>query len=568
MNRLLSAFALALLAAAPAPLIVGSVRDQNGAPIARAEVRLPAGPATRTAADGTFALNGDGRSVEIRCDYCAPTRASVAADGTVVAIVHRYDAVRVAGPSAADISNLPYARAESVASLTPFVVLETSGNPFVGASLHDRSISTPGGLLVVDGVPDYDSAGGGSTWGTLPYASTTSVNAQPATDGGSYGGTANSGTFAIGTFGGGTTVGAGAQNLADYSSQYIAAGASSDGDDRRARAAAQLPFALPDATGTLAVASASQSDDIDPRIERDAFSSVNASYERTEGTDIFADVLADRGTSTYGTPRYASDDTWSDVEEQAGIRSRAVVAPFLEADARQTNGWYWDPDEGAVAGTIRQTRLYGGVNVELPWLSARLLYGNDGVYYAEGAYGAPVTANGRDASVALDLHPLVHWDLDASSSSGYIVQTLAGYEGAPVSPLDPTSTNEAELTYRDLSRLRIGATAFQTRSASGVDDTSAGLEAAWQIAPAVSLRSWWLQVHPQNGAAQSVGSAWLTTTSGVTQLDLIWRRDLLDLTGRSHLDGAFSAPLGTRLRWMLVHECYARSCGSGVRLRI
>jgi hypothetical protein len=568
MNRLLFGLAVLLLAAAPAQLIVGSVRDQNGVPVVRAQVRLLSGATARTAADGTFVLPGSGSEVEISCDYCVPAHVAVASDGTVVAVVRRYDAVRLTGPSASDLANLPYARAESLASLAPFVVLETSRNPFVGASLHDRSISTPGGLLVVDGVPDYDSASDAGTWGTLPYASTASVTMLSATQGGTYGDVANAGTFAIDTFGGAPALGTGEQSLVDYSSEPLAAGYSSDGSDRRARAGAQVPFALPDASGQLTLASGSQSDGLDPYDERDAFSSLRAAYERTQGADVFAELTADRGTSDYAAPSYASNDGWSDVSERAGIRSHAIVAPFLEADARQTNAWYWATADSPIAGTIRQSRVYGGVNVTLPWLTAQVAYGSNDIHYASEYAGGVADANGHDASAALDLHPLAHWNLETSANSGYVVQPLENYEAVTASPLDLVSTNEAELTYSDLDRLRFGATTLQTRSASGVHDTSAGLDAAWQIAPAVSLRTWWLQVHPITGSEQNVGSAWLTATSGVVRLDLIWRRDLLDLTGNAHLDGAISTPLGPHLRVMIVHECYARSCGSGVRVRL
>ena len=69
---------VALLGAAPAPLVVGSVRDQEGAPIAGARVRLVGSPVStavaQTATDGTFAIEGAGSAVQIRCDYCRPTQ--------------------------------------------------------------------------------------------------------------------------------------------------------------------------------------------------------------------------------------------------------------------------------------------------------------------------------------------------------------------------------------------------------------------------------------------------------------------------------------------------------------
>ncbi len=160
-------FTVLVLGAAPTPLVVGSVRDQEGAPIAGATVRLTGGASearARTSTDGTFAIEGTGTAVTIRCDYCRPTQTPIAADGTVTAVVQRYDAVRLDGPSHTDLANLPYTHAESAVSLTPWVVLEENANPLFASSLHDRSVSTVGGLLVLDGVPDYNSADGWTTY--------------------------------------------------------------------------------------------------------------------------------------------------------------------------------------------------------------------------------------------------------------------------------------------------------------------------------------------------------------------------------------------------------------------
>jgi hypothetical protein len=129
------------------------------------------------------------------------------------------------------------------------------------------------------------------------------------------------------------------------------------------------------------------------------------------------------------------------------------------------------------------------------------------------------------------------------------------------------SSDELNLTYADLQRVRIGLTSFGTRSAAGLDDTSAGALLAWQIAPSVSLRTWWLDVHPRTGSAQSIGSAWLTTTAGALRVDVIWRRDLYDLAGNAHLDGAVSGPLGVGARWFAQTEQFARTRMTNVGIR-
>ena len=578
MNRAaLLALALLVLGAAPAPLVVGSVRDQDGAPIVGAHVRLlgaPGAPSAVTAADGTFSIEGSGSAVQIRCDYCRPVEVRVAADGTVTAIVQRYDAVRLSGPSPSDLRALPYTHAESDVALTPFVVLEENTNPLFGTSLHDRSVSTVGGLLVLDGVPDYNSTDGFDSYQTIAYSTAAGVDVERASDGYEYGSIAQAGTYAIDTMGGTTAVAGGTDAIETLDAGGLAGGYSVGPGDLRNRVAAQIPVAFPNATTQIALASGSG--DIAGNANtnlQSAFSSLRLSYERTQGTDLYANFIADRGTDAYTSPYYGgADDSWSDVDASVGIRSHAVVAPFAEVDTRTTSGWYWSPAFAPyVAGSIDQTRAYAGVNANLPWYSANVAYGLDAIHYVN-AYPDQVSArvSGHDASASLDLHPDSTWDLQASTSSGYVLQTILGYytaEDAGYSPDDVLSTDELDLTLHDLRRVRLGLTSFETRSSSGIADASSGAEFAWQIAPAISLRTWWLQVHPRTGSTQSVGSAWLTAQSGVIRVDLIWQRDLLDLAGNMHLDGSISGPIGVRVRWFAESEQFegARSTNVGVR---
>ncbi|MGB6061708.1 MAG: carboxypeptidase-like regulatory domain-containing protein [Candidatus Aquilonibacter sp.] len=578
MNRpYLLVLALLVFGAVPAPLVVGSVRDQDGTPIAGAHVRLVGSstPAAvvQTAADGTFAIEGVASAVQIRCDYCRPTQVPVAPDGTVTAVVQRYDAVRLEGPSPSDLRNLPYTHAESDVALTPFVVLEESTNPLVGASLHDRSVSTVGGLLVLDGVPDYNSVDGISTFSTISYNSAASVDVEGAPQGYEYGDVANAGTYSIDTIGGTTGFAGGSDTIATLNATGLGAGYSSAPLDTRSRVAAQIAVPVTNASAQIALATGSGNvSGSDDNPLQSAFSSLRLSYERTAGTDLYANVVADRGTDAYTSPHYGLDDAWSDVDARVGVRSHAVVAPFAEVDARESSGWYWSPDEAPyVAGAIGQVRAYAGVNANLPWYSATVAYGGDAIHYVN-AYPDQVSApvSGHDASASLDLHPDPTWDLQASTSSGYVLQTILGYyaaEDAGYSPADVLSTTELDLTFHALRRIRLGLTSFETRSSDGIADVSSGAELAWQIAPSVSLRTWWLDVHPHAGSAQSVGSAWLTAQSGVLRLDLIWRRDLLDLAGDAHLDGSISGPIGIRMRWFAQTEQFAHTRITDVGVR-
>jgi len=579
MNRpLLLVLTLVALGAAPAPLVVGSVRDQNGAPIAGAAVHLlgeaPSAGA-RTAADGTFAIPGAGSAVEIRCDYCRPTHAPVAADGTVTAIVLRYDAVRLDGPSHADLANLPYTHAESDVSLTPWVVLEQNGNPLFGTTLHDRSISTVGGLLVLDGVPDYNSADGWNTYTTIAYNSAADVDVERAPQAYEYGNVAGAGTFSVTTTGGAPIVAAGSSVIGGLAVNGTDAGAfgySSDGSGTRSRGTAVFALPLPDATLHVALA-AGAGQDISGNAGRldSSFSSYRLAYERTSGTDVYASLTGDRGTDGFTSPLFNSDDLWSDFDARVGVRSRAVVAPFAEIATHDSAGWFWAPAYSPyIAGTIDQSRAFGGVNAALPWVTANVAYGVDDVRFVN-AYPEPGTTSttGNDASATLDLHPTPSWDLQASTSSGYLLQTIFGAYNASeaaVAPLTPMSSDELDLAYQDERRVRVGLTSFGTRSSS-INDTSAGAFVAWQIAPSVSLRTWWLEVHPQTGSAQSVGSAWLTTNTGAVRFDVIWRRDLYDLAGNAHLDGAISGPINVHARWFAQTGQFAHTRLTNVGIR-
>jgi hypothetical protein len=556
--------------------VVGTVRDQNGAPIAGARIHLvgaAGSPNTVTAADGTFSVQGTGNAVQIRCDYCRPLEVPVAADGIVTAVVQRYDAVRLEGPSPSDLRALPYNHAESDVALTPFVVLETNANPLVGTSLHDRSISTIGGLLVLDGVPDYDGTDGFNTYPTIAYGTAASVRVDPPSQGYAYGSIAQAGTYSVDTIGGTTAVAGGTDAIETLDAAGFAGGYSVGPGDLRNRVAAQIPISLANASTQIALSTGSA--DVTGNANdtlASAFSSLRLSYERTQGTDLYANVIADRGTDGYTAPHYGTDDSWSDVDANAGVRSHAVVAPFAEVDTRTTSGWYWSPAFAPyVAGSIDQTRAYAGINANLPWFSANAAYGLDAIRYVN-AYPDQVAAqvSGHDAAASIDLHPSPLWDLQASTSSGYVLQTVLGYYAAEdegYTPSDVLSTDELDLTLHDLQRVRVGLTAFETRSAAGIADASSGAEFAWQIAPALSLRTWWLEVHPSTGPTQSVGSAWLSVQTGAVRIDLIWRRDLYDLADDMHVDGSISGPLGVRVRWFAESEQFNRARSTNVGIR-
>ncbi|HVA26674.1 MAG TPA: hypothetical protein VNF68_00735, partial [Candidatus Baltobacteraceae bacterium] len=206
MNRpYLLALTLALIgaSAAPAPLVVGTIRDQHGAPIMGARVRLlesrrVVGTA-KSGPDGTFSAFVVADRIHVNCDYCRSVEVPVSSDGTAIAIVTRYDAIASEVPTDDDLAHLPYARVESDIALTPFVVLNQSSRSIPGASLSDRNAYPQSGLIVINGVPDYDIVAAVTPFDSVAYRDATSVSVSRTDDAHTYDDLANAGTFGIST---------------------------------------------------------------------------------------------------------------------------------------------------------------------------------------------------------------------------------------------------------------------------------------------------------------------------------------------------------------------------------
>ena len=191
-------FAPLLLAAAPAPLVTGAVRDQYGEPIAGAVVSSDSST-TATDAAGTFALAGAAGSVTIRCSFCQTTLARVGQDFTVTAIVRRYGALSQDAPSPRDLASLPYSNVESAIALHPYTLLVDSSRMLPGPRISTYGASAQGGLLVDNGIPDYDVAAGVTTWRTLPAFDAQSVQVWDQSQAFRYGDMAAGGTFFVST---------------------------------------------------------------------------------------------------------------------------------------------------------------------------------------------------------------------------------------------------------------------------------------------------------------------------------------------------------------------------------
>ena len=373
MNWAATLLPLALLAAAPAPLVVGSVRDQHGAPIAGAHVDLLAagrvvGSAT-TAGDGTFSAEGSADHVRIACDHCHSEELAVSADGSAVAVVQRYDAVANTAPTAGDLANLPYGRVESDLSLAPFVVLNQTSRSIPGAWLNDRNALPQIGLVTLNGVPDYDVVAGVTPFDTIPARDAGSVSVARVDDAYTYGDLANAGTFAITMSNGSSFAYGGADSGARLQQAFGNADASVAwsnwlGGDRRSRADFDMPFASQNLHGDLALSSGDG--DLAPAHSSaldGSFSSARASIESNTGIDYFATASIDRAGYNYQSVYFPATATWTDTDMSIGIRSHAVIAPFTLFDVRSTTGSYAAPSVGTIAANLGQARGIAGLEI-------------------------------------------------------------------------------------------------------------------------------------------------------------------------------------------------------------
>jgi hypothetical protein len=585
-------------AAAPAPLITGAVRDQHGEPIAGATVA--AGDArTTTAADGTFALEGQARSVRITCAYCAPVLAAVEPGGIVVAIVQRYRALSQSAPSAADLQSLPYAHAESAIALAPFVVLNNSAKTLPGPRLSYYGASRFGGLLVADGIPAYDIAAGASAFATLPAYGVLDTALRDSSDAFRYGDMAGGGTFFTGTRAGAgaSAATAGGNSRALTFSQSATAGAyaaslSADGDESRNRAEVWLQGAM--ANGTFGAQMLAVRDDAQGEAGDSAVSemtALRAHYERVQAQRFYADAVLDRaGYDAVTTLEYPVEGQWSDAGFETGFSPAAGDGAFITAGVRSSSGYYDARASGAprVAGTAIQMHVSAGAQGQSGALSWRAGIGAFDFSYDGGTSGRaqPMFAQNLEPSVSLVYAASPQWSLTLQSDSSFRLPALTeAYVFAPPSQdleYDRYATQLAAISYSDLRRVHVSFVALH-RNVAGLDNgpvSAAGASVAWQISPALSLRAWTLRTDDASlpsrrifrfGAqppAATPASLWLTYESAQgLRLDAIWRRDLLDYRPDPHLDASVSGPLIGALRWFAGSERRAgtRYISAGLR---
>ena len=576
----------ALPASAQVSLIVGSVRDQHGAPIEGATV-LPspasAGePSAVTDASGTFSLQAGGlKAVAISCRYCAPVLAPVTPGKPVIAIVRRFDALFDAPPSAGDLANLPYAHVEESVALRPFTFLSQWSSPIPGDQLSDRGLQPSNALLVDAGVPNYDVVFGASPYTTIPAQYERSASVIAPSNAFLYGDQAGAGVVSLQPYG--EQNGAVALTGSDQTARFqigsddgaqLVAGTFSNSQESRQRFDAFLALPLSTAQTIQVSGGSSQGREygVPGTSFGDNFTFAKAAFDDAQPTiDTHASFLADRGDYAAGFYGGELNDVWSDVAFDAGVRTRGPVQAFADVSSRLSTGTYDARSVGGYefGGQLTQNRLDAGVEATGKDYDVTAGAGFFGAGYSGGSAvtGSQSYAHTVTPSLAVALFPKNRWSVTASASGSIDLPSLWQQYGWDDDYQNLTynrdSLYDASVTYTDLSRV---TASFETASqrVRGFDNglvTSSGLSVGWQISPLFSLRAWRMLVTNSTYATQqapsypivpqpSTAAVWMTYQNGdALRFDAIYRRDLLNNAPFYHFDGDISGPIAPRLRW-------------------
>jgi hypothetical protein len=274
-------------------------------------------------------------------------------------------------------------------------------------------------------------------------------------------------------------------------------------------------------------------------------------------------------------------DVWSDWQYSAGVRTRGAVQFFADASSRLSTGIYDAQSVGQdrIGATLQQNRVDAGVTASGSFYDATAGVGLFGFRYTGGTLGVSSPSGGSLAtpSVRADLFPQSKFSLTAEASGSFDLPTLwqqyAFDANYGKSTYDRANLYAGELTYTDDARVRVSweeARQFVHGFANG-QITSSGVAATWQIAPALSLRTWTMVSSDStipsgqtpygiNGVQPNVGSVWLTYENGNNlRFDAVYRKDLLDAAPFYHFDGDLSGPIAGSARWYVGVEDRLRS---------
>jgi len=569
----------ATAAGSAAALLVGNVRDTDGAPVVGASVRAiaPSGVVVgtgRTDAVGTFAITLaiQATTLTVECRYCRGQSVRLDGDAPVAVIVTRFAALRKDVPDARDIAALPYGRIGDVVGLIPFT-LPADGQ------ISDRGLERGHALILDDGAPVYALATGASGLDDYPDRYVRQITLLGPSRAFRYGSYAGGGTFALDHLASGDdfdSLDAGGDtsfNVRTHRFGIVPSLGESDGDGSRRRRA-DIDWQTPFAGGALRVGATTASQDVaqtgdssDRNVQLTRIEYATASRRYTTSASFTTSNISER------------DVIALDGLDSTAIRSSDVVADFrIEHPATITlaagavsvhqTGSYAEPADGSGLGSLLVGRFEDDVAYveahagdELRSYTAGLSVSRlieetalDGSAHGATAFALLPSLEGR-TSLGHD------FGLRLGASSSLRVPTLLESDATPAAPdvlnLERGRLYEAALTYDTSRRMHAEAIAFQenlnglgSRTLRGV-----GASVVWQVAPLMSLRVWSLrddapqERNPPYGALpvqnRQVGWATYDNPRGI-RIDAIVHRDLAS-RAIMNVDGDLLAPLAPRV---------------------
>jgi len=577
---LLKAFpALALAALVPSPvyadeaarLLVGSVRDQRGAAVAGADVTAfdarghPEGH-DRTDAVGTFAMKllDAADFLDVRCPHCRPARIALAPSGgnNVVVIVTRYEALESDVPSAADVAALPYGAPGAVLGLIPFVLPVNGG-------VSDRGLAGGRGLVLNDGAPLIDLAGGLSGLSYFPDRYAREIAVAGPEQAYRYGIDAGGGMFALDQLASGDSFGSADSGresslvlLPSFGAANAGAGVSSDGTTVIRRADADYAGAFAggslragfDATGALGASGTTASDASTARL---SYATASRTYRTS--FDVFASdaAYAASPAATYDIQYLDADfrlERPGPVTLAAGTnlsRQSAAIGigssyGYTYADSGRVDDVTGYVEAHATAG---RTSADAGLGLTDAAATDNFDVPREATHIALLPSLALRTALGGGAYLRADYSESAR--VPTLLETANLAQTVAP-------PLERGELADGAFGFDDGGRVRAEAIAYQEFT-HGFDERrldGLGLSITWQLAPLLSVRTWSLRASPltfssplapESDASRQVLWSTYLNPAGL-RFDAIAHRDAASgARGAYALDAAALAPLASRV---------------------
>ena len=452
-------------------LVVGALRDQDGAVVAGASITaLDAAGAVlardRSAADGTFALATPSHpaTVVVSAENAEPVRLTVPAGGApLTAIVRRHRAADLV-PGVADVAALPAGAPGDVAAVVPYRVV------FPG-TISDRWLARGRSVTTIEGLPFYRRADGADTTTLLPAHGFGALDVRDPLQAPWYGDRAGGGLIDFRLFDRADAVRATNRDAA------LAVG-------RDPGAVAAFSF---DPGGVRRLVAAPASESFGPL--RASFVALAGStpdgHYAGAGADLRAalrtyDLGAHVGLTADDASLNGTSDDGSVTDLALDASGRGPNAIALRARYRYERGAL-----GATQAEHRDAALVLGTsrgNVVRATAALAIAYGGEQSYDV----GIDSNATALLPSFALDAPLGPNWTLH----TGIGTSTL----GTPGYALARGTLGEASIAYSDRHRLRAELVAYSEGDvAPSAVNRGFGASLGWEIAPRVSLRAWSLR---------------------------------------------------------------------------